>query len=224
MGSNARPLRRTLNPPAGINAAPERWLTTPGPIAWPGWGDAVEIQAADVAEGLKLAERSFELAGELGLGDKAIGRSLWLGGALHMAAGRLSAAIAQFAHAEEAFQAAQLPVPAAMARGYVALAEKALPESYLRGAESLTAVLGWLRGMESRDHFQLRNTQSVMITLHPAPHVLRSYAESESRRPGFGGRVRQPTGSDDSAKLREVNWFVYLLTALFIACFAYWSR
>lgn len=42
----------------------------------PGWGDAVEIQPADVAEGLKFAERSFELAGELGLGDKEMGTSL----------------------------------------------------------------------------------------------------------------------------------------------------
>ena len=47
-----------------------------GTNCWPGWGDAVEIQLADVAEGLKFAERSFELAGELGLGDKEMGTSL----------------------------------------------------------------------------------------------------------------------------------------------------
>ena len=122
-----------------------------GANCWPGWGDAVEIQPADIAEGLKLAERSLELVGELGLGDKAIGTSLWLVGALQMAAGRVSIAIAQFQRAEEAFQAAQLPVPAAMARGYVALAEKAMPESHLRGAESLATILGLLRGMESRE-------------------------------------------------------------------------
>ena len=122
-----------------------------GANCWPGWGDAVEIKPADIAEGLKLAERSFELVGELGLGDKAIGTSLWLVGALQMAAGRLSTAIAQFLRAEEAFRAAQLPVPAAMARGYVALAEKALPESHLRGAEALATILRSLRGMESRE-------------------------------------------------------------------------
>jgi tetratricopeptide (TPR) repeat protein len=122
-----------------------------GANCWPGWGDAVEINPADIAEGLKLAERSYELAGELGLSDKAIGTSLWLVGALQMAAGRLSTAIAQFLRAEEAFQAAQLPVPAAMARGYVALAEKALPESHLRGTESLTTILCSLRRMESRE-------------------------------------------------------------------------
>ena len=138
-------------PLTSTKAAPERSLTTPGANWWPDWGDAVEIQPADVAEGLKLAERSFELAGELGLGDKAMGTSLWLVGALQMAAGRAATAIAQFLRAEEAFQAAQLPVPAAMARGYVALAEKALPESHVRGAESLTTILDSLRGMESRE-------------------------------------------------------------------------
>jgi tetratricopeptide (TPR) repeat protein len=121
---------------------------------WPGWGDAVEIQSADIAEGLKLAERSLELAGELNLGYKAIGASLWLVGALQMAAGSLSSAIARFRRAEESFQAAQLPVQTAMARGYVALAEKALPESHLKGAESLAAILTSLRSMDSREaHF-----------------------------------------------------------------------
>lgn len=122
-----------------------------GANCWPGWGDAVDIKPADIAEGLKLAERSYELVRELGLGDKAIGTSLWLVGALHMAAGRWSTAIAQFLRAEEAFQAAQLPVPAAMARGYAALAEKALPESHLRGTESLATILSSLRCMESRE-------------------------------------------------------------------------
>jgi len=122
-----------------------------GANCWPGWGDSVEIKPADIAEGLKLAERSYELVGELGLGDKAIGTSLWLVGALQMAAGHLSSAIAQFLRAEEAFQAAQLPVPAAMARGYVALAEKALPESHLRGTGSLATILRSLRGMESQE-------------------------------------------------------------------------
>jgi len=73
-------------------------------------------RAGRYAEGLKLAERSLALVEELGLGDKAIGSSLWLVGALEMAAGRLSTAIAQFRRAEEAFEAAQLAEPAAMAR------------------------------------------------------------------------------------------------------------
>jgi hypothetical protein len=122
-----------------------------GANCWPGWGDTVEIKPADIAEGLKLAELSFELVGELALGDKAVGTSLWLVGALQMAAGRLPTAIAQFLRAEEAFQAAQLAVPAAMARGYVALAEKALPESHLRGTESLATIVRSLRDMESRE-------------------------------------------------------------------------
>jgi hypothetical protein len=120
-----------------------------GANCWPGWGDPVEITSADIAEGLKLAERSYELVRELGLGHKPTGASLWLVGALQMAAGRFSTAIAEFLRAEEAFQAAQLPVSAAMARGYIALAGKALPESHLTGAESLAAIISSLRGMES---------------------------------------------------------------------------
>jgi hypothetical protein len=38
-----------------------------------------------------------------------------------------------------------------MARGYSALAEKALPESHLRGSESLAAILRSLRAMESSE-------------------------------------------------------------------------
>jgi hypothetical protein len=122
-----------------------------GANCWPGWGDAVEIKSADIAEGLKLAERSYELVQELGLADKAIGTALWLVGALQMAAGHLSTATAQFLRAEEAFHAAQLPAHVAMARGYAALANKALPESHLRGTESLAAILQSLRAMESRE-------------------------------------------------------------------------
>ncbi|HEY2665041.1 MAG TPA: hypothetical protein VGI47_11920 [Candidatus Binataceae bacterium] len=122
-----------------------------GANCWPGWGDPVEIKSADIAEGLKLAERSYELVEELGLGDKAIGSAVWLIGALQMACGRLSTASAQFLHAEEAFRAAQLTAQAAMARGYAALADKALPESHFRGTESLAAILRSLRAMESRE-------------------------------------------------------------------------
>jgi hypothetical protein len=135
---------------------------------WPGWGDAVVIQPFDIAQGLKLAERSYELVEELGLGDTASATSLWLVGALRMAAGRLPTAIAQFLRAEEAFQRAQLPVQATMARGYVALAEKALPESQLRGAESLAAILRSLRGMDSRE------AQFFADQLHTADRIFSS--------------------------------------------------
>jgi hypothetical protein len=122
-----------------------------GANCWPGWGDAVEIKPADIAEGLKLAERSYELVEELGLGDKAMGTASWLIGALLMAAGRLSTAIVRFRNAEEAFHAAKLPAQEAMARGYAALATKILPESQRIGTESLEAVLLSLRAMESRE-------------------------------------------------------------------------
>jgi hypothetical protein len=118
---------------------------------WPGWGDAVAIKSPDIAEGLKLAQRSYDLVEELGLGDKATGTALWLVGALQMADGRLSAALDQFLRAEEAFHAARLPAQVAMVRGYAALAHKALPESHASGTESLTAILQSLRAMESRE-------------------------------------------------------------------------
>jgi len=114
-----------------------------GANCWPGWGDAVEIRPEDIAEGLKLAERCYELVGELGLGEKAIGTSLWLVGAMEMAAGRQGEAIARFRNAEAAFLAAKLPAQEAMARGYAALAGK-LPES-------LDAVLVELRAMDSEE-------------------------------------------------------------------------
>lgn len=66
-----------------------------------------------------------------------------------MAAGCAATAIARFLRAKGAFQAAHLLVPAAMARGYAAVAEKALPESHGRSAESLIAILDSPRGMES---------------------------------------------------------------------------
>jgi hypothetical protein len=122
-----------------------------GANCWPGWDDAVEIRPADIAEGLKLAERSYQLVEELGLGDLATGTAFWLIGALQMAAGSSSTAIDRFLNAEEAFHAAKLPAQEAMARGYAALAAKILPESRLRGAESLEAVLLSLRAMESRE-------------------------------------------------------------------------
>jgi hypothetical protein len=115
---------------------------------WPGWGDPVEITSADIAEGLKLAERNYELVVELGLGDKAIGSAFWLIGALRMAAGD-STAIVRFRHAGEAFRAAELPAQEAMARAYAALAAKL--QSHPAGSESLDAALASLRSMESRE-------------------------------------------------------------------------
>src|SRR5215831_7987465 len=74
-----------------------------GADCWPGWGDPVEIKSADIGEGLKLAERSYELVEELDLGDEARGGAIWLIGALQMAFGHWSTAIEQFSRAEKAF-------------------------------------------------------------------------------------------------------------------------
>ncbi|ABF41679.1 hypothetical protein Acid345_2678 [Candidatus Koribacter versatilis Ellin345] len=121
---------------------------------WPGWGDAVEISPTDIAQGLKFAERNYELVVNLGLGGKEIGGAHWLVGALLLASGQSSAAAPQFLQAEKAFEAAQLPAYTAMAHGYTALAYKILPESRDKGAKSLAATLQTLRAMESKDaHF-----------------------------------------------------------------------
>lgn len=122
-----------------------------GANCWPGWGDPVEIDAADIAEGLKFAERNQQLVEELGLGGKESGGAHWLVGALLMAAGQPSSAAAEFQRAEKAFHAAQLPVYTAMAQGYAALASKASPESRFRGGEMLEAILQTLRAMESKE-------------------------------------------------------------------------
>jgi len=116
---------------------------------WPGWGDPVEIKPADIAEGLKLAERNYQLVVELGLGDKAAGCAFWLIGALRMAAGDSPTAIVRFRNAEAAFRAAKLPAQESMARGYAALAAKLQPHP--GGPESLDAALSSLRAMEFRE-------------------------------------------------------------------------
>ena len=122
-----------------------------GANCWPGWGDPVEITAGDIAEGIKLAERNDELVKVLGLGGKEIGGSFWLLGALQMAAGQTSAAIAHFMAAQKAFHDAGLPVHEGMARGYAALAHQTLPGTDSDGARPLTAILGSLRAMDSRE-------------------------------------------------------------------------
>jgi hypothetical protein len=122
-----------------------------GANCWPGWGDPVEITAADIAEGLRLAERNQELVKDLGLGGKEIGGSFWLLGALQIAAGQTSLAIVHFMAAQEAFRDAGLHVYEEMARGYAALADKDLAETHPGDTRSLAAVLESLRTMESRE-------------------------------------------------------------------------
>lgn len=122
-----------------------------GANCWPGWGDPVEITVADIGEGLKFAELNYELVKELGLGGKEIGGALWLAGALRMASGQISEAIAQFVAAQKAFQDGGLIVYEAMARGYAAIAHKALPEVQCGDERSFVATLDSLQAMESKE-------------------------------------------------------------------------
>jgi hypothetical protein len=104
---------------------------------WPGWGDeGIAIDAASLARGLALAERSRALVVELGLGEQETGRADWLLGALRMAAGQHAAALYAFAQARAAFQAGNVPTQALMAEGYHALARKcAAPQDRAAAAE-----------------------------------------------------------------------------------------
>lgn len=144
-----------------------------------GWGDPINIESSDVAEGLKLAERSCELVKELCRGEKQLGRALWLVGALQLAAGRWREALSMFLSAEEAFRAAAVPACATMARGYSALARKLEPGSLLEGSESLAGILLSLRAMES-DEARFFADQLVTATRSFLPEaVLHNAARSE---------------------------------------------
>jgi len=122
-----------------------------GSNCWPGWGDPIKIEAIDIAEGLRLAERNHELVRELGLGAKEMGGSFWLRGALLLANGQVPAAITQFVAAQEAFHDAGLSAYEFMARGYAALARKALPLPHSIGSQSLADILESLRAMQSKE-------------------------------------------------------------------------
>jgi len=140
---------------------------------WPGWGDAgIVIEDAHILAGLKLAEESRALVQELGLGARAQGTAQWLVGALELAAGRLAAARAAFAQAEQVFLAAdagasQAPAHALMARGYMALAQKADPQSRAEGAATLSEILARLRAEGSKDAIffadQLATADRILI-------------------------------------------------------------
>ena len=125
---------------------------------WPGWGDAgIVIERAHIAAGLQLAIESRALVQELGLAPRAQGTAHWLVGALELAAGRLDAAYAAFAQAEQVALAADatssdaLAASALMARGYMALARKADPQSCAEGADRLGEIVGRLRAAGSKE-------------------------------------------------------------------------
>jgi hypothetical protein len=123
-----------------------------GANCWPGWGDeCVEIAPAHIRSGLKLAEVSRDLVRELQLGPKQDGNGTWLIGALKLAAGAPTAALADF---QEALGLAESGGDAAgvlLATGYCALARKADPATAAAGARELEAAVARLRALDSNE-------------------------------------------------------------------------
>jgi hypothetical protein len=120
---------------------------------WPGWGDpGIIIEEAHLSSGIKLASQSRDLVQELGLGPREQGTADWLVGALELAAGRFGAARVAFEQAEQVFLTADAAsLYALMARGYIALARKADPQSRTEGMNMLSETLARLRAVGSKD-------------------------------------------------------------------------
>ena len=96
---------------------------------WPGWGDeGVSIDDAHIEEAIPLAELSTKLVEELGLGPQQLGTGFWLVGALHLAAGRRSAALSAFETSHRAFAANGDTLETQLVDGYVAIANGASEE------------------------------------------------------------------------------------------------
>jgi hypothetical protein len=120
---------------------------------WPGWGDpGIIIEAAHLRDGIKLATESQYLVQELALGPRQQGTAHWLIGALELAAGRFGVARVAFEKAEQAFLNAEaMSIEALMARGYIALARKADPQSRAEGMKMFSETLERLRTDGSKD-------------------------------------------------------------------------
>jgi hypothetical protein len=120
---------------------------------WPGWGDAgIRIEEAHIRAGMKIANEHRDLVQELALGPREQGGAHWLVGALELAAARFDAARVAFEQAELAFLTDDaMPAYALMARGYVALARKADPQSRAQGKDALRETLERLRAEGSKE-------------------------------------------------------------------------
>lgn len=136
---------------------------------WPGWADAgIVIEEAHMRAGAEIAGRCCELVQELALAPRERGGAHWLVGALELALRRFSSARAAFERAEQIFLTDDATFPyALMARGYIALVQKADPQSQEVGAVLLDEALERLRAEGSKDAIffadQLTTADRVLI-------------------------------------------------------------
>lgn len=119
---------------------------------WPGWGDAgIDIAEEHLQAGLKLSVLCRDLVVELALGHRARGNAHWLIGALHLAMGQHSEALAEFQRAKEESQAGGDADYVLLAEGYAALALKAQPEFRMAGDRELARILLLLGNRDTKD-------------------------------------------------------------------------
>jgi len=120
---------------------------------WPGWGDAgIVIAKSHISAAIELAAKCRDLSQELAQAPRERGGAHWLVGALELAAGRFSAARSAFEEAERVYGSDEaLSSYVLMARGYIALAQKAEPQSHMANAEALNKALEQLRFEGSKD-------------------------------------------------------------------------
>ncbi|MBV9459215.1 MAG: hypothetical protein JO141_17085 [Bradyrhizobium sp.] len=102
--------------------AVQRWTYNAAADCWPGW--SIPSQPSDprlLMVARELAQRSEALVERLGLGRQREGTGTWLIGAFDLALGRYKDASHHFAVAREHYLAANAPLSALLAEGYVAI-------------------------------------------------------------------------------------------------------
>ena len=102
--------------------AVQRWTYNAAADCWPGWsipGEPPDPRLLEAAR--ELARRSEGIVERLGAGRHREGTGTWLIGAFDLALGRYKDASHHFAVAREHYLAANAPLSALLAEGYVAI-------------------------------------------------------------------------------------------------------
>ena len=128
--------------------------------AYPGWAaDAPPRSAAELDAAARLARKSLSLVEELQEDVENYGHAVWLIGAIALAQGERTAALAEFRKAAAFFAQADAPLMVALAEGYAGMAAgdaaafaaaqaKVSPEDEHAQAVVAQLTIGWaLYGM-----------------------------------------------------------------------------